>query len=165
MTDDRPDERGYRLMPPAHADEPRPVIPLAYAAPPQTVPPLWRSWPVFAAWAMTLIAFFVMLWDIETVLASGPILAATGSTMIGVGIWKRRQTLTVAGGSLCAICLLFWTCVVMFGWSPRRAEIPFAVMGTTYVIGLSAFCMIVIMKHRERTGRMRSIASVSRDCL
>jgi hypothetical protein len=151
QVDDRPDERGYISAPPPPGTA-RPVLPLAYATPLQVVEPLYSHWPIFAAWAAALIAFFVMLWEVESVIVSGPILAAAGSVMLGVGIWKRRPSLTITGGSLCAVCVLFVTCVLTFGWGPRRADLPFGAMGAAYMIGLSAYSMLLIMRRRQRRG-------------
>src|SRR5262245_12079483 len=119
--------------------QPMPVIPLEYEHP--TVAAAARPGRALRVLAIVTWTACVVAWalivnvDVETVVASGPIIAILGG-MLGIrGLLERRYGFAVLGAAHIAICLLFVVLVNLFQWSPRDADKPFTVMGAMHVIG------------------------------
>lgn len=123
------------------ANEPIPVLPLEYAKPPTGVPLRSRRWLVTANIALIVAAMDVLVgWvlifliDVETVLATAPILFAAGLILI-LACRKVGMLLgIILGLAHCSICLLFTMLVNVQHWGPRDATRPFTVMGGAYLI-------------------------------
>ncbi len=84
---------------------------------------------------MTVTAVAVITWvtqfiEIESVLATGPLLGCTALIVAVTGARARNRPAKVLAALFIAVVLaLFWG-VEFFDWSPRRARFPFAVVGT-----------------------------------
>jgi hypothetical protein len=90
----------------------------------------WLGW-IACAIAFLLILFF----DVESVLVTGPIIALLGLLAIFLGIAGGCLPIILLGAADCAICLLFFGLVLLLGWSPGDAYLPFASMGLLYTAG------------------------------
>ncbi len=79
---------------------------------------------------VAFVAWVVQFIEIETVLATGPLLACTAVVVAVTGVRARnRPAKLVAAFVLSVVFALFWG-VMFFDWSPRRAVEPFAIVGT-----------------------------------
>ena len=115
--------------------DPVPVIPLEYAADPAGTPSRLRWWLRFlarAAWIACVLAWLAILVDVETVLASGPVILLLGAGLFVLAWRARSPRHMVIGAAHCAICLLFFVLVQRMHWGPQAARVPFAVMGAAY---------------------------------
>jgi hypothetical protein len=82
----------------------------------------------------TLVAYTVMLLEIESVLVSGPLLCLLGAlTMVSALRIKHAYGIAV-GGAQIAISLLFFALVNILAWGPSEAETPFALLGLAYMV-------------------------------
>lgn len=118
--------------------EPVPVIPLEYAETPSDRPATWERVTrvaIVLAWLCCAIGWALIIFvDVETVIASGPLLTALGLVMLFGGLRLRRPSYWVLGSAHCAICILFVVLVNVRHWSPADAATPFAVMGGMYAL-------------------------------
>jgi hypothetical protein len=90
----------------------------------------WLGW-IACVIALLLILFY----DVESVLATGPIITFFGLCAILLGILGGYLPVILLGAADCAICLLFFGLVLTLNWSPREAHLPFAIMGIVYTVG------------------------------
>jgi hypothetical protein len=90
---------------------------------------LWAGW-VACAVALLLI----ILYDVESVLVTGPIIAILGLVAVALGIGARFSLVALLGVANCSICLLFFGLVLTLGWSPADADAPFAGMGLVFTV-------------------------------
>jgi hypothetical protein len=76
----------------------------------------------------------IPLVTVESVLASGPVLAIVGLTTIIYGMRHGYQQVAALGAGHVGICILFVSLVNILGWSPAAARVPFMLMGTIYIL-------------------------------
>ena len=118
--------------------KPLPVIPLEYQQPGTSAQRFNRRTLVLliVAWSVCAGAWLaVVTYDVESVLVTGPVIAALGVTLSVVGLRAPRRSalLPVIGAAHLAICLLCFGLVQWLSWSPREALIPFGVLGGIHV--------------------------------
>lgn len=102
--------------------------------------------------AATYLGYPIMLYDVESVLVLGPILALTGTVGFMLAFIARAWPWTFIMASQVGICILFFLCVNILKWGPSDARQPFAVMGVIYLLLLtSALILIAIVSHLRRS--------------
>jgi hypothetical protein len=125
-----------------------PVIPLAYALPDAAAPRRFRvAVRVLEAvgLAVCVSAFALLFVEVEFVLFTGPLIAAIGSAMVGMAVYRRDWARVGLGAGHVGICVLFITLVNALNWGPNVAELPFKWMGGCYLaitIGASATLLV-----------------------
>lgn len=90
----------------------------------------WLGW-IACAVALLLI----ILYEVESVLVTGPIITLHGLLAVFLGIAGGYLPVILLGAADCAICLLFFGLVLLLNWSPGDAHLPFAIMGFLYTAG------------------------------
>ena len=119
--------------------DPVPVLALEYAPASADDRPRWRAVArisLVLAWMTCLVAAFLIAQvDVESVLATGPILFTLGLIGILAGALTRQRLPLFLGVAHCSVCLLFFFLVLLLEWSPDAARTPFIVMGSLYTLG------------------------------
>jgi len=72
--------------------------------------------------------------DVESVLATGPILFLVGFVMVVMGYWIGYRLAAGIGAAHMGVCVLFVLLVNILNWSPSAASFPFAWMGLLYTV-------------------------------
>lgn len=100
------------------------------------------SKPRLVAWTRVLIAIgwfacivalgLIIIVDVETVLATGPILFLIGLASIVTGLLANYRRAAIVGASYAGVSLLFFLLVNIFEWSPAQAKWPFIFMGAAF---------------------------------
>ena len=140
--------------------DPKPVIPLEYAAP--TTVRRERFWwtaarVCVALSAVCLFVGWVLLFvDVETVVVTGPILLLCGLALVVSASRLRMMPVTLLGIGHCSICVLFFTLVNVRNWSPGEAAIPFRVMAGAYLmfVTLPASSLALLYMHVKGSSRL-----------
>lgn len=87
-----------------------------------------------------VVAYAVLLMKVETVMGSGPILAALGIWLAVRGHQARHAPSQLLGAGLAVLLVTLFITVNALSWSPSDAEDPFAVIGAVLgvvVVGLA----------------------------
>jgi len=102
--------------------------------------------------AGTILGNLAMLWEVESVLISGPFLSLAGScTVLAAGVMRHLAGILV-GCAQIAICLLFVSLVNILQWDPTEAEHPFHWMATVYVLCFLPSAGVTFLKLPEVGG-------------
>lgn len=125
--------------------EPIPVIPLAYADPGDQPRSGWNTTAAIAAalaLSCVIVGWLLLMWEVESVLATGPALFILGAIMTICGVRLGAHWYIWQGSVHCALCLLFFALVNVRNWSPQHAEKPFMLMGGLYALAASVSAAI-----------------------
>jgi hypothetical protein len=117
-------------------ESPRRVIALDYEAFSHSNRRAWHTISAITiglAWPLALAAWLFSLYEVETVLVSGPVVFVNGAILTLSSILVRHVWGIVLGTTTCGICILFFTLVNLLNWGPAVAAEPFAVMGIIYL--------------------------------
>jgi|GEM_PF-3977571 len=93
--------------------------------------------------AATYIGYPIMLYEVESVLVLGPILAFTGTVGFMLSFIARAWLWTLIAASQVGVCILFFLCVNLLKWGPADAREPFAVMGIIYLLLLTPVLIFI----------------------
>lgn len=86
------------------------------------------------AWGMCVLAWhLVVLVDVESVMATGPVIFMAGTLLVGLGIHASYLHAVWLGAAHMVICILLFALVVVYSWTPDEATMPFALIGLGYV--------------------------------
>lgn len=136
--------------------DPLPVIPLEYAKPEHAADLRYRRWqPVVRVCALLACLCCVVGWalitfyDVESVLATGPVLFGLGALTFAGGLFTRSPLAWSLGVAHCCVCLLFVALVNLLSWSPSDAEWPFTVMSSVYA-PFAVALTVVLWVRRQR---------------
>lgn len=132
--------------------QPIPVIPLQYAEPGRNERPRWRAFArvaTGAGWLACVAALGLIAAEVETVIATGPVIATVGSAMILGGGMARDRRVAVLGSAHCAVCVLFVVLVNFRGWDPGEAKLPFLVMGALYTAATAVPSYVAVFLRRD----------------
>ena len=83
----------------------------------------------------TVVAYVVMLEEVETVIVSGPLLFLAGAITLFIARTLKYALGIAVGGAQIGICLLFVSLVNILRWGPSAAEGPFKLMSILYMAG------------------------------
>jgi hypothetical protein len=97
-------------------------------------------------WVACLIGWLLIFLDTETVVGSGPVILLVGLVLMIVGAVQRRLLSALIGAGHCGVCLLFFTLVAVFDWSPSGAHVPFLIMGILYVVAITPLTVLAWRK-------------------
>lgn len=112
------------------------VVVLGYARTP--APPRKRQITLLvllpAAYAACAVALaLITMVDVESVLATGPLIFGLGLSALVVAATSRTWLAMAVSIGHCSICLLLFVLVVLLDWGPSQAERPFQAMGCIYL--------------------------------
>ena len=135
--------------------DPVPVLPLEYAPASADDRPRWRGVAricLVLAWMTCLVAAFLIAQvDVESVLATGPLLFTLGLVGILAGAFTRQRLPLFLGVAHCSVCLLFFFLVLLLEWNPQEARTPFIVMGSLYTLGAAWPTLTLVSRARGAT--------------
>ena len=117
------------------SDEPVPAIPLQYADPELHPHPRRRAAArvcTLIGWLCCLVALCLILYEVESVIFTGPVIVLSGVLMTVSGSLTRDLRVALLGAAHCAVCVLFVALVNWRNWDPGDARLPFLGMGTVY---------------------------------
>jgi hypothetical protein len=97
-------------------------------------------------WMVCLVSYGLMLNDVETVLASGPTLLIVGILALIFSTIKSYWWGIAIGLAHISLTFVFFFSVFINQWSPRDAELPFAVMGAAYLVAITPATVIAWLK-------------------
>ena len=86
------------------------------------------------AWLTCAIAWALVLFEVESVIATGPVIFFLGVLLIILGAVSGNPQAVLTGVAHCAVCLLLFFLVLILNWSPTQAEGPFIWMGISYLV-------------------------------
>jgi hypothetical protein len=102
-----------------------------------------------ATWSICAIGTALIVWEVETVLFTGPVLFLAGAGLLGFA-WACRYVSAGALGVLhMGVCVLFFSLVVALRWGPNAARIPFMVMSILYA-ALTLYPALFAIMHPPR---------------
>lgn len=96
-------------------------------------------------WVLCAIVYVVMLFEVESVLASGPIITVCGLILLTSAAFVWQWSLVWLGLSDLVICGLFYGGVKVFHWGPADAALPFRLAGAFYLIWL---VLLIVRVHK-----------------
>ena len=126
--------------------DPLPVLPLDYAGPDSSGPPIrpFLRNSILVGCLILLLGTIAIWIQVETVLFSGPALLAWGFVIIIAALKPPRYHAITLGASHIAVCFTFVILVNAFNWSPDDAKWPFALMSTLYAVGSSIYAARIL---------------------
>lgn len=95
-------------------------------------------WTAALAWAACAAGTALIFWEVESVMATGPVLLILGVLLTVAGLVARRTLWALLGSGHVAVCVLFVALVNLRDWSPRQAEAPFEAMSVLYTLASAA---------------------------
>lgn len=93
-----------------------------------------------AAWLL------IILWDVETVLVTGPVLLICANAAFWVGRHARYWPGFVIGIVFVCACILFFTLVQVYDWMPSDADQPFTILGAIIVSLTAPLAILCIVQ-------------------
>ena len=88
------------------------------------IPVVRRSWLIIAHTIGVLVAGVAAVFEIKTILCSGPILALTG-VLIAVQSYRARRPIDFGFGLTATTAALVWFLIIFnLSWSPNMAHLP-----------------------------------------
>lgn len=125
--------------------------PRAFSAPPRPAHPVRRAWTVLCSVQMALIGVGIIaaFVEIETILASGPLLSTTGcglalAAAFSRGLGSRRSAVIKFGLSTPGISLFCLALIYALNWGPGQAQAPVSLIALLYGLLTLALCWRVL---------------------
>ena len=93
----------------------------------------FQAFVIFGALNGLIGTYLIIFEDVESVLWTGPIETILGLIVLIFAMVYRHKTSIVLGASMIGISLLLFLLVLILGWSPSDAELPFSILTPAYM--------------------------------
>lgn len=97
-----------------------------------------------ATWVMCAVTTLIIgLVNVEVVCITGPVILLCGIAIAVAAVGMDRLAILL-GAAHMGVCVLFVLLVLMTGWGPRAASVPFCIMGAGHTVlsSLPTWCVL-----------------------
>ncbi len=107
-------------------------------------PSRWVHWCVVLALPLMLIGSAAAVIDIETILASGPVMLGYGLILLFLTRrWQQRQFRWFAW-TCCAFPFIVFLIIYTLQWSPSNAQVPISALCCVFTCAVSAGIFVTV---------------------
>lgn len=97
---------------------------------------------------LSVIATIACVFEVETIVATGPCLLILGFLLIAFGRRGRQNYAVVAGAELIGIVVMVFALINLLDWSPRKAQVPVSWIACLQVAVASALAARALYRSR-----------------